>query len=292
MIKYHQKKHWIRLGFRVINLYLTQKEKTSEFVKIGYNNAAIDYDEAWTNHMRDFTDDMISRLNVSKTFTCLDLFCGTGYVTGKLSELTDGKIIGVDSSPGMLKIARKKYGDRGKFIESDVLEFLKKQPSNSYDIITCAWAICYSKPNKVIKEISRVLKPSRYVAIIDNKLSSVWELFIAILYTVAENPEMIRHVMKINLLANKKSLTFRMRLNGLKVTDSWDGEKTYYASSGRDVIDRFLSTGVFAGGKYFIYEEYHSQFLKRFKKIVEEQYMQKDGIPIIHRYIAAIGKKK
>ena len=40
MIKDHQKKHWIRLGFRIINLYLTQKEKTSEFVKLWQKSLA------------------------------------------------------------------------------------------------------------------------------------------------------------------------------------------------------------------------------------------------------------
>ena len=233
----------------------------------------------------------ISRLSISNNANCLDLFCGTGYVTDKLANLTKIKVTGVDASPDMIEVAKKNHGDKCHFINDDALEFLKKQPPNCYDIVTCAWAICYSKPYQVIKEISRVLKPGGYVGIIDNKLHAIWEMFLAAIFTVAEKPKMLRHVMKMHILLNKKSLTLRMKFSGLNVLDSWDGEKVHYVSTGIDAVKRMLSTGVFAGCEFFVYKKYRNYVLERFPKIVEERYMQKKGIPIIHRTIAAIGKK-
>jgi len=169
--------------------------------------------------------------------------------------------------------------------------YLWEEPVNSFDIITCAWALCYSKPYQVIKEIARVLKPGGYVAIIDNKLFAMWELFIAMIHTVAEQPKMLRHVMSMNLLPNKFSLNMRIRLNRLYINKSWEGEKTYYAASGKEVITRILSTGEFAGCQYFIYPQYRKQAYNRFSAILEQHQMKEQGIPITHRYIASIAQK-
>jgi ubiquinone/menaquinone biosynthesis C-methylase UbiE len=155
-----KRKQWFHLLFRIIYVYLTQQQSTSEIVTKGYDTHAHDYDIAWTNHMRDLSDYMIQQLPISKNATCLDLFCGTGYVTGKLADRCNGTIIGVDKSEGMLEVAKDKFGKKCQFIHDDALVFLKMQPDNSFDIITCAWALFYQKP-EYIKLGWRVLKSVR-----------------------------------------------------------------------------------------------------------------------------------
>ena len=286
------KKHWIHLGLRVLILYFTQKEKTSDLVKKGYTSISNNYDKGWTDHMRHLTDDMLNKLDPQKNSKCIDLSCGTGYVTGRLAEITDSKVIGVDLSEGMLKIAKKKYGKSCKFEQSDILKYLKSQSDNSYDIVTCAWALCYSKPYEVIKEIRRILRRKGKLGIIDNAFSTIYELFFAGIYTVAEDPIMLKHVYKIHAMGNKYSLYFKLKMNGFKPLYLWNGEERIYVDSGKDVIKKLMETGTSSGYQYFIYDNYYKQVLKRYPINVEKLYKTSKGIPIIYRYIASIAQKK
>ncbi len=292
MRKKFPRRHWIHLTFRIFQLYLTQTEKTLDLVIKGYNSSSKYYDEAWTKHSRHLDDDMLKRLDPPKNSNCVDLSCGTGYVTGKLAKITNGNVIGVDLSKGMLEVAKKNYGSKCKFIQSDVLEFLKSQPDNSFDIITYAWALSYSQPNHVIPEIKRILKPKGKIGIIDNIRLSVFEMFFAGIYTVAEDPVMLRHLFQIHPMPNKFSLNMRLRMNGLKVLDTWNGEKIRYGATGKDVIKILIETGTASGYQYLVYNKYYNQVLERFPVNVEKLFMTKKGIPIIHRYIASIAQKK
>jgi ubiquinone/menaquinone biosynthesis C-methylase UbiE len=292
MKKNNTRKHWIHLGIRIIYLYFTQKEKISDLVIKGYNTAAKFYDEAWTKHSRHLDDELLKLLDPAKNSVCVDLACGTGYVTGKLEEITKGKVLGVDRSSGMLEVAKKNYGSKCKFIQSDVLKFLKNQPDNSYDIVTYAWALCYSEPKKVIREIRRVLKPNGRLGIIDNTFFSVFEMFFAGISTVAEDPAMLKNLFNIHPLANKFSLYIKLRFNGMKVLKLWNGEKRSYVPSGKEAINKLIETGTASGYKYLVYDKYHTQVLRRYPINLERLYMTKDGIPITHRYIASIAQKK
>jgi ubiquinone/menaquinone biosynthesis C-methylase UbiE len=286
------RKHWIHLGLRVFRLYFTQKEKTSDLVRKGYTSISRNYDRGWTNHMRHLTDDMLKKLDPPKYSKCIDLSCGTGYVTGRLADITDSNVIGVDLSNGMLNIAKKKYSKSCRFIQSDILEYLKNQSDNSYDIVTCAWALCYSEPYEVIKEIKRILRNNGKVGIIDNAFSTIYELFFAGIYTVAEDPNMLKHIFKIHPMGNKYSLYLKLKMNGFKILDFWNGEKRMYVESGKDVIKKLMETGTSSGYQYFIYDNYYNQVLKRYPLNVEKLYKSSKGIPIIYRFIASIAQKK
>ena len=83
----------------------------------------------------------------------IDLGCGSGYLTQFL-----GKAVGIDSSPGMLEVARKKLPDL-KFIEASIFELPFKD--NEFDRAVTHRVIGNFKEKeyrKVVKEIRRILK--------------------------------------------------------------------------------------------------------------------------------------
>ena len=241
--------------------------------------------------MQIFSKEMIDRLEMPKKGKALDLTCGTGYVTGLLATRMTGDIIGVDISQGMINVAEEKYSEKCSFICSDILKYLQGEPSNSADIVTCAWGLGYLQPYKIIKEISRILKPGGRVAIIDNSLFTVFEVVISGLFTVADFPEAIKHIMNVRWLLTKGALTRRLRFCNLQIIDSWKGSKTYYAKDGNDAIKRLIATGTAAGYDLCFDKRYHKNISERFGKIFSEIYGEKKGIPITHRYIAAIAIK-
>lgn len=288
--KYHRK-HWIKFILQVCKLYLNKKNCQIDLTNLSYNKISNLYDITWTDHMQVFSKDMINRLSVPINGTGLDLTCGTGYVTGLLAEKMKGEVIGVDISKGMLEVAKQKHGKRCKFVCSDVMEYLYNQPSGNVDVITWAWGLGYTKPYKMIKEISRILKPNGIVGIIDNGLFTIYEVVLSGISTVAEYPYAVKNVMNVRWLPTVGSLTRRMRLSGLRVLSSWKGEKTYFAKNKDDALNRLITTGSASGYEYCFEKEYSHIIKNRFTEIFEKLYGTDKGLPITHRYIAAIAKK-
>ncbi len=89
----------------------------------------------------------------------LDLACGTGVVTKKISYKigASGKVIGVDISPGPIKIAKKWTTKKNvKFVIADVE---KMKFDEEFDVVTCQYGLMFF-PNVqlVLKKVRKFLK--------------------------------------------------------------------------------------------------------------------------------------
>jgi ArsR family transcriptional regulator len=100
-------------------------------------------------------------------YVVADLGCGTGAVTAQLAHHVK-RVIGVDSSPAMLKAARKRIGDRANV---DLLRAdLSSVPleSNSCDAALLLLVLAYAPdPAPVLREASRILKLGGKLVIVD-----------------------------------------------------------------------------------------------------------------------------
>lgn len=105
----------------------------------------------------------INRIIIGKTNACksiADLGCGTGELLEQLGSSTVKKLIGVDSSVEMLEQARKKLTDfQGIDLRLGELEHLPMKNEETHCIILNMVLHHISMPLKVIREISRVMKP-------------------------------------------------------------------------------------------------------------------------------------
>jgi ubiquinone/menaquinone biosynthesis C-methylase UbiE len=59
------------------------------------------------------SDILFDLLDIQPNDKVLDLGCGTGYLTKLIKEKTNGKVVGIDPSDGMIEKANKKYSDQG-----------------------------------------------------------------------------------------------------------------------------------------------------------------------------------
>lgn len=76
--------------------------------------------------------DLASRIELSSPLTIVDLGCGPGNSTAVLAQRwPNSKIIGIDNSPQMLKIARKSK-IRVEWLQADVRQW---KPSETFDLI-------------------------------------------------------------------------------------------------------------------------------------------------------------
>ncbi len=289
--KVQPKRHWLKLAWRSAGLLLRPGNRTAEYVSASYDRIAPGYDETWTTHMRYLTAAMLDRLAPAPDSNGCDLTCGTGFATGELARRTDKEAIGVDASSGMLAVAGETHPDC-TFIQADALEFLRSQPADSFDVITCCWGLGYTRPFAVLRQIARVLAPGGRVGIIDNSLFSLSEVMRVSLVTFAECPEALVHTMKVRFLPGARTLATLMRLAGLRVDWRDDGEKTYHVDDGKSAIERMTATGAAAGFEFAAGDDYRDAIFTRFAELLDQRYADEEGVPITHRYLAAIGHKR
>lgn len=79
---------------------------------------------------------ILKKLPIRRGMNVLDLGTGTGVLVPYLSEMvgTDGKVVAVDLSEGMLAEAKRKYGDLGN-VEFLKLDFEEEQLPGEYDVV-------------------------------------------------------------------------------------------------------------------------------------------------------------
>ena len=89
--------------------------------------------KAASSHQREWGTSLISQLSLRGNEKILDLGCGDGSLTEQLSLLVpNGKVLGIDTSMGMIKTAKKISRDNLEFVQMDInnLNF-----SDEFDII-------------------------------------------------------------------------------------------------------------------------------------------------------------
>jgi len=89
----------------------------------------------------------------------LDVGCGSGIVTRDIARLTRGKVIGIDGSDDMIKVAKKVLKNY-KNVELRVSS-AEKLPfdDNTFDIVTCNLLLMWAEnPQKVVNEMARVTR--------------------------------------------------------------------------------------------------------------------------------------
>ncbi|UCH66175.1 MAG: class I SAM-dependent methyltransferase, partial [Ignavibacterium sp.] len=145
-------------------------ENKSE-VPFEFNRVAKKYDLA-TLLSQGYQDDLqrsVNRLVLRGDELVLDLCCGTGKSTiSCLNNLSDGKVIGIDNSEMMLRVATEKYY---KQYDNNKLEFVLKDvmnldyQDNSVDAIFMAYGIRNMPDYKMtLLNLFRVLKPGGKIA--------------------------------------------------------------------------------------------------------------------------------
>ena len=283
-----RRRKWLALLARASRLLISPAEPTSQLIRQSYDRIAPGYDQAWTGHMRHLSLAMLDKLHLPAGARCVDLACGTGFLTGQLAERTGGDVTGVDASAGMLAAARESCGSACRFVQADVLTWLKSQPARSVDVVTCGWALGYTQPAAVVRQIARVLRPGGQVGIIDNSLFSLAGVLWASVQAFAEQPAALSHAMSVRFLPHSCVLTAIMRANGLGVRDAWDGGKTYTAASGQAAVDRLTATGAAAGFEFATDPAHRDRIFERFAEIMEQR-SAGEAIRITHRYLGAVG---
>jgi len=113
------------------------------------------------------TSKLVELMNLKKGNTVLDIACGTGVVTKKISQAIgkSGHVVGVDTSVTAIKIAKRwnKIGSNLDFVNMDAERF---NFTARFDAITCQYALFFF-PNaqRALKNMRNSLKKGGKIGI-------------------------------------------------------------------------------------------------------------------------------
>ena len=112
----------------------------------------------------------------------LDVATGTGDLALSMARKlpTASRIVGLDISPGMLSVGRKKavrmgLSDRVEFVQGDGerLPFARE----TFDLVTVAFGVRnFEHLGNGLKEIYRVIRPAGHFFVLETSVPSVWPL--------------------------------------------------------------------------------------------------------------------
>lgn len=104
-----------------------------------YERLSVMYDEGWGGFAQQYVEMLLRLLGEHgiRAARVLDLACGTGELALALADCGH-TVLGVDLSPGMIKAARAKVGDR-KNVCYDIQDMTRLTVDGHFDLVTCTF---------------------------------------------------------------------------------------------------------------------------------------------------------
>jgi demethylmenaquinone methyltransferase/2-methoxy-6-polyprenyl-1,4-benzoquinol methylase len=128
---------------------------------------------------------LVSRLDVGRDDTVLDVATGTGTVAAELARRTGCSVVGLDQSEEMLAEARRRVPARVALVQGDAehLPF----PDACFDGLTVTYLLRYvDDPARTLRELARVVRPGRTIASLEFAIPSdpvaraAWEAYVRV----------------------------------------------------------------------------------------------------------------
>jgi trans-aconitate methyltransferase len=100
--------------------------------------------------------ELLNLLGIKQSDNVIDLGCGVGHITRKIRDLTEGRVVGVDPSSGMIEEARK--NSVGLDIRFEIGNAEEITYNEQFDVIFCNSAFQWFKvPSLAIKKCHNAL---------------------------------------------------------------------------------------------------------------------------------------
>nr|WP_321023266.1 methyltransferase domain-containing protein [Clostridium neonatale] len=155
---------------------MNMKNNIKKNSELHFNEIAKNYNNSHDGKfVKCMYDEIIDRVLKKQPKDILDLGCGNGNILSILSDCTDANLFGLDLSKNMIYEAQKKLNDKVQLDigDSENLPY----DDDKFDLVICNASFHhYTNPQKVLKEIKRVLTPSGTLTLGDPTAPFEWYL--------------------------------------------------------------------------------------------------------------------
>ncbi|HVV67727.1 MAG TPA: methyltransferase domain-containing protein [Gammaproteobacteria bacterium] len=208
-------------------------------------------------------EELISLIFFKGQESILDLGCGTGHLAFELSKKTSGRVIGIDPSEGMIRQAKKSYGEFIKFVceKGENMAF-----TSQFDVIFCNSVFHWFKdPVPVLKKIHQALKNQGVFAL--QTPVTEWCDFIVDAIDQTCKSDNIKQYMEHYLnpwfhLKNASAYQALLEYHGFNVRLAFDEDVTTQACDFEKIVGLFNSGPALA---YLNFENYSIPCSENFK---------------------------
>jgi trans-aconitate methyltransferase len=151
-----------------------------------FTNIASFYGEA-SYVQKSASEVLFDLLQITERDDVLDLGCGTGELTSKIRERTNGRVVGVDASRGMIEKAKQRHGDLDIQFSTMTAEDLTYD--GQFDVIFCNSAFQWlNPPGPSVAGCYRTLRDNGRMAIQAPATKAYCSAFVTAVDRVADDP--------------------------------------------------------------------------------------------------------
>jgi len=178
------------------------------------------------------TDRMLDLIGVREGWSCLDIGCGPGGITGLLSKRvgSTGRVVGLDMNAGFLEHARATAPSNVEFLLADA--YSSNLPAGTFDLVHMRFLACTSgEPERLLREAKRLARSGGIIALQEADVSTLncypphpsWERLKAALFgafkSVGADVELARRLYYIVCQAGLAGVQFRPFTVGVRSSD-------------------------------------------------------------------------
>lgn len=259
-----------------------------------YDAASTTYDDYFTRVMGAHSVALLDDVPLSAGDSVVELACGTGHLTAELARRMEGRgrLQVVDKSPGMLAVARRKVAPspnlRLSVTEGDMERFLAQQPSHSVDLVVVGWAICYSNPARLLRQVRRVLRPDGHVAVIETRGDALATLREALERVVTDDPSMLTSLIRVTLPRSEHTLGRWFERSGLHALTLRSGAQPLPCRSVEDALDWIERSGAGAGFRDTFDAAREAEVRRRLTVALAQIGAERGGLGLCHTFVAGV----
>jgi ubiquinone/menaquinone biosynthesis C-methylase UbiE len=153
---------------------VSRVHRSKERARESYDRLSVFYDRLAGHFEEKYRKDALDRLAIVQGERILELGSGTGQGLARIAESAGktGRVCGIDISPGMLEVSRKRLekaglADRVELVEGDAASLPFRD--GCFDGVFCGFTLeLFDTPEipVVLREVKRVLRPGGRFAIV------------------------------------------------------------------------------------------------------------------------------